>query len=94
MLGGHSNAKPADDDAKGVADSVREHVQQQLGRNFGTFEVQSYTTQVVAGLNYNLKVLVDNEECLHLKVYKPLPHTGQPPQLSSCDAGKTLQDPL
>ena len=54
-----------------------------VGTNHETFEITGYTTQVVAGLNYQLKIHVGDNQYIHAKVYKPLPHTGNPPSVSA-----------
>lgn len=41
-------------------------------------EVHSYTTQVVAGTRYRLKIR-HGDSFLHCEVIKPLPHTNSPP---------------
>lgn len=93
MLGGHSAPKPADEDAQAIADSVKASIEQELGKSFNTFRVNQYTTQVVAGTNYKLKIEADGD-FLHAVVFKPLPHTGEAPSLSKVESGKTLNDPL
>ena len=51
-------------------------------------------TQVVAGINYLFKIEVDNGEYLHVKVYKPLPYTQQPPEVSEVTEGQTADSEL
>lgn len=94
MLGGLSGAKPADQESQSIAEAVRGDIERQLARNFESFQVHSYLTQVVAGLNYKLKVKVGHDEYLHCKVYKPLPHTGGAAELKECEAGKAEGDPF
>ena len=55
-------------------------------------QIETATLQVVAGLNYRLTVAVLRDgECRGVfacTVYKPLPHTGEPPRVTSW--GKAL----
>ena len=53
----------------------------------------SYSTQVVAGVNYLIK-LQSSDKYIHIKVCKPLPHTNQQPFLLAIDANKSLESPL
>lgn len=41
----------------------------------------SYKSQVVAGTNYFAKVDIGDGKFVHLRVFKPLPHTGAGPEL-------------
>ena len=65
-----------------------------LGATFATFDAVKYTTQVVAGTNYKIKVNVGDGKFVHIKVYVPLPCKNAPNELLSQEAGKTLADPL
>ena len=42
----------------------------------GDCKALRYSTQVVAGTNYLVEVQVSAEQCLHVLIFKPLPHTG------------------
>ena len=53
----------------------------------------SYSTQVVAGVNYLIKVQ-SNDKYFHLKVNKPLPHTKKQPFILAIEVDKSLEDPL
>jgi choline-glycine betaine transporter len=75
-----------------VLDGLREAAQEQLGASFQHWALHSFSTQVVAGLIYMMRVQVDDGEVLHVKVVKPLPHTKQPPSIMKIDRGKTLDD--
>lgn len=92
-MGAHGNVKNADENIQNVVNSVRASVESQVG-NVGDYVAVCYTSQVVAGINYKIKVRLNGDNHAHLAVYVPLPHTQQPPVLNSCEAGKTLADPL
>jgi hypothetical protein len=63
-----------------LLDSVRADVEERLTRSFSSFQGIAYRSQVVAGINYLFRVEAD-ELFLLVKIFKPLPHTGLPPQL-------------
>lgn len=77
MMGGHSAYKQPTDEEREFFILQREAVQQQAGGNqFEQFEVVHFTSQVVAGLIYQVKYSVGGGEHVHAKIFKPLPHTG------------------
>jgi cystatin-A/B len=58
------------------------------------YEPLSVKSQVVAGMNYMVKIQVAPDEYIHVKIYKPLPHTHNPPSISEFHTGKTVEDEL
>ena len=94
ICGGFGNARDADDKVKALALQMKPEVEKALGATYGTFEAVKFTTQVVAGTNYKIKVKVGNEQYVHIKVHVPLPNKNAPNQLLSQEAGKTLADAL
>jgi len=52
--------------------------------------------QVVAGMNYWVKIQVGGGDAdyIHAKIFKPLPHTGQPAQLVEVVEGRSVDDAL
>jgi hypothetical protein len=61
------------------------------------FKAIHFKTQVVAGVNYKIKVQAAEEGenvYLHVKVAKPLPHTQQPPFLMEVTSGHSIEDEL
>jgi hypothetical protein len=69
-------------------------IETELGQEFQTFELVDYSTQVVAGTMFLMRVKVDGDEYLHVKIIKPLPHTNQPPAVISALRGMALDSPL
>jgi cystatin-A/B len=94
MCGGFGDAKDADDKVKALALEMKPKAEAALGATFATFDAVKYTTQVVAGTNYKIKVNVGDGKFVHIKVYVPLPCKNAPNELLSQEAGKTLADPL
>lgn len=58
QVGGLGAAKPVDDEVRAVFDTeeVKAKVAEVLGSAPAKFEIHSYKTQVVAGVNYRVKV--------------------------------------
>ena len=94
LCGGFGNARDADDEVKALALEMKPKVEQALGATYGTFEAVKYTSQVVAGTNYKIKVKVGDEKYVHIKVHVPLPAKNAPNELLESEKGKTLADPL
>ena len=82
ICGGHSQAKEPDQEIIQMANNLRSEMESQAGFTFTQFNVLSYTTQVVAGINYKLKIQV-GEKTIDVVIYKPLPHTNQEPTVTS-----------
>ena len=45
-------------------------------------------------MNYIVKVKIGDEKYVHVKIFKPLPHTGEPPEVSDVIVDQTLESPL
>merc|ERR1711931_315487 len=60
--------------------SLKPVAEMKIGRTFPMFNAIAFRKQVVAGINYFVKVQVGTASCIHLKIRKPL--TG-PVQLMS-----------
>jgi len=48
---------------------MRPLVEQQLGKTFEMFKAVTYTSQVVAGLNYKIKASLSNLSIFYLLIY-------------------------
>jgi hypothetical protein len=92
--GGFSDAKEGGPEEQQILDGLKESAQEQLGATFEEWTLHSFSTQVVAGVIYMMRVSVDGGEVVHVKVIKPLPHTNQPPSIMNIARGKTLEDPF
>lgn len=92
--GGPTPAKPAIPEVQEVCDLVRAEVETKAGKNFAEFVAVEYSTQLVAGTNYFVKVHIGSEEYMHIRIFKPLPCNEGNPQLHSFHVGKTKTDNL
>ncbi|XP_065191686.1 cystatin-A-like [Sycon ciliatum] len=93
MLGGAKPARPADAEVQGVCDKVRQEVEQKAngGNAYAMFVATTVSTQVVAGINYFVKVQTGEGAYIHVRVYEDLSQTFT---LSAFKTGMTLDDPI
>ena len=94
ITGGFADVYECTEDIIILANDMKEEVENTLGEIFKVFEPILYTTQVVAGTNYNIKVHVGEEKFIHIKIYVPLPVYNAPNELLECESNKTLFDSL
>ncbi|XP_026716961.1 cystatin-B-like isoform X1 [Athene cunicularia] len=73
---------------------VKPHLEAKEGKKFDVFTAVEFKTQVVAGTNYFIKVHVGNDEFMHLRVFRSLPHENKPLSLHSYQSSKTKHDEL
>ncbi|XP_064413174.1 cystatin-B [Latimeria chalumnae] len=92
--GGLANTKPADPEVQAFCDQVKAAAEEKAGKTFEIFDAKRYKTQVVAGMNYFIKVHVGGEDYVHLRVHKPLPHKSEAISLASIQTSKSEQDEL
>ncbi len=93
MCGGFNQANPATPEIQQLADKFKDPVGLALGRQFTEFTAVSYTTQVVAGTNYKIKVKTDTDH-VHIKVFKPLPCNGTEEELTEYTGGHNAETAL
>ncbi|NWH66655.1 CYTA protein, partial [Geococcyx californianus] len=73
---------------------VKPQLEKKLNRTYPIFKAVEYRTQVVAGVNYCIKVQVSDDEYVHLLVFQALPQENQGPKLVRYWTGKSQDDPL
>ncbi|NXL04592.1 CYTX protein, partial [Mesembrinibis cayennensis] len=73
---------------------VKPQFESRENRMCSDFTAIRYKTQVVAGINYFIKVQISNEAYIHIKVFESLPQENQPPSLVGYQTGKTRDDPI
>ncbi|XP_013813496.1 cystatin-A [Apteryx mantelli] len=94
MPGGLSDTKSATPEVQHIVDQVKPQFESRVNKTHGIFQAIVYRTQVVAGINYFIKVQVSDSMYAHLRVFQSLPHENQGPSLVSYQTGKTRDDPL
>ncbi len=77
-VGGFGQIRAPDADEQLILESVKQEIEQHLSRTVTELRALQVKTQVVAGVNYLIKAKADNHT-IHVKINKPLPHTGRNP---------------
>ncbi|XP_070183494.1 cystatin-A-like [Littorina saxatilis] len=70
--GGWSTTKPATPEIQELCGMIRKPLEKKY-RKFTKYVATEYRQQVVAGMNYLVKIEVDNGEYVHVEIFKPLP---------------------
>uniref|UniRef100_A0A8D1DVJ5 Cystatin domain-containing protein n=1 Tax=Sus scrofa TaxID=9823 RepID=A0A8D1DVJ5_PIG len=73
---------------------VKPQLEEKTKKTYEKFEAIIYRTQVVAGINYYIKVHVGGNSYVHIKVFKSLPYQNKPLELSGYQVDKTKDDEL
>ncbi|KFU98551.1 PREDICTED: cystatin-A [Pterocles gutturalis] len=94
MTGGLSETKPATPEVQCIVNEVKPQFESRQNRTYDMFKAIVYRTQIVAGVNYFIKVQDSDHDYVHLRVFKSLPQENQGPSLVSFQTGKTRDDPL
>ncbi|XP_005386564.1 PREDICTED: cystatin-A [Chinchilla lanigera] len=93
--GGLSEAKPATPEIQEIADKVKSQLEEKTNESYQEFVAVEYKSQVVAGVNYFIKVRVGDHGYVHIKVFKPLPGQNEDTlELSGYQTGKSKEDEL
>lgn len=95
MPGGFGNVREATSEDQEVLQSVVEELRTAHSLSCDEFLALQVTTQVVAGINYLMKVQC-GDKYFHVKIAKPLPHTGRPNFVLAVntDSSLTADSPL
>ena len=94
ICGGWSAETGLSEEEFAMIQSLQDQVVAHLGSAITHFTPIASKKQVVAGMNYWVKIQTGDAAYIHVKIFKPLPHTGQPAQVQEVHAGKTLEDQL
>ena len=86
MCGGFGGGRIPSDDEIAMLLNLKGDVEDRTGKSFPHFSPTSVSTQVVAGTNFAFQVSTDVEDAsklLRVTIFKPLPHSQQPPRVTS-----------
>ncbi|XP_076867632.1 cystatin-B-like isoform X1 [Brachyhypopomus gauderio] len=92
--GGLGPVEKATAEVQKFCDEVKHEAEKKAGENFAIFGAKLFRPQVVAGINYFIKVHVGGQNYVHLRVFQSLPCDGHTVQLTAIQTNKTLDDPI
>lgn len=91
--GGWTDTQQADADTQALINQVKGAVSRQENYPLEPYTAISFKSQVVAGVNFIVKVRVNTDDYIHIRIFQPLPGNGQP-QLINIQNGHTLYDEI
>eukprot|EP00992_Anisonema_acinus_P000771 TRINITY_DN10277_c0_g2_i1.p2 TRINITY_DN10277_c0_g2~~TRINITY_DN10277_c0_g2_i1.p2 ORF type:complete len:122 (+),score=37.69 TRINITY_DN10277_c0_g2_i1:54-368(+) len=99
VCGGVGAAQPVNEEVIAMCNDLKVSAQDKANASgwngvFTTFEPISYASQVVAGTNFFVKVKVSDTQYAHVRIFRPLPHTGAPAEVHSVQMGKSVDDEI
>jgi cystatin-A/B len=94
MCGGFNAESGLSEDEFAWVCSLQDQIVAQLGSAITHFTPVACRKQVVAGTNFWVKIQVGEGNYIHVKIFRPLPHTGAPAEIKEVHPGKTHADPL
>ncbi|XP_004606734.1 cystatin-A [Sorex araneus] len=92
--GGLTEAKPATPEIQEIAEKVKSQLEEKTNETYEEFEAVEYKTQVVAGVNYYIKIRVSEDVYIHIKVFKSLPQENQTLKLIGYQTDKSKDDEI
>lgn len=92
LAGGFGGVRDADVEDQQVLTSVVEELRSAHGLAHDDFRAVKVATQVVAGVNYLMKVVCGEGKVVHVKIAKPLPHTQRPPFVLAVNTDPALTE--
>ncbi|KAI5182104.1 Cystatin-B [Manis pentadactyla] len=94
LCGGLSTTEPATAEIQAIVDQVRSQLEERENKKYTVFKAVEFKSQVVEGTNYFIKVQVDDDDFMHIRVYESLPHTNKPLALTNYQTHKARHDEL
>ncbi|CAI9560618.1 unnamed protein product [Staurois parvus] len=93
-IGGVSEPRTPTAEDQAILDEVKEPYEKQSGTNPKEFKAVLVGTQVVAGTNYSFKEDPGEDTFIHVRVFVPLPGTGEKSTLVPFQLDKKKDDEL
>lgn len=95
MLGGWTESNQLSQEQYQLITSLQPQIEATSGKEFKNgFHPVQIRQQVVAGMNYWVKIQVGESEYIHVKIFVPLPHTGAPAEIKEVTEGHTLEEAI
>ncbi|KAK7172530.1 hypothetical protein R3I93_002596 [Phoxinus phoxinus] len=100
IVGGFTKVRLVTKEVKDICIKVKSQMEKKTGFRFKDFIPILYKSQVVAGINYLVKVVVSQEDgveedkCVHVLIFQALDCNGGKLSVTRVQTHKTIMDPL
>lgn len=91
--GGLARPEQANYEIQQMCNEMRHYMEKEAMRQFNEFKAVQFARQIVAGVNYFVKIHVGGPEYIHARIYEPLPGMGGP-GLHSIQKHKSQHDEI
>ena len=92
---GYTNVMSVSEEEQNIIDNVLDEFQSMSGKTkLNMFKGVAFRRQDVAGTNYLFKVKVGDMDYVHLRVFQPMSHLEEPPQLKAFALKKKRSDQM
>ncbi|XP_027129773.1 stefin-C isoform X1 [Larimichthys crocea] len=92
--GGWSETKDATKEIQSICDEVKCQVKEKTNKKYGIYKAVKYRSQLVAGMNYLIKVHVGCDDYLHIRVLEGFRCDGIDYVLTCVEECHHICDPL
>ncbi|XP_043533842.1 leukocyte cysteine proteinase inhibitor 1-like [Chiloscyllium plagiosum] len=93
LVGGLTEPAAVTEEIQAIVQFLKPLVLERLNKPLHVYHAISYRSQLVAGMNYFIKVVIgDADDYIHMRVFQPLPGSGEKVSLSDIQMGKKLFD--
>eukprot|EP00745_Piridium_sociabile_P023740 TRINITY_DN3707_c0_g3_i1.p1 TRINITY_DN3707_c0_g3~~TRINITY_DN3707_c0_g3_i1.p1 ORF type:complete len:103 (-),score=22.58 TRINITY_DN3707_c0_g3_i1:60-368(-) len=97
-LGGTFIEKPVDDEIIKMCTELQGELEKKTGKTYSSYKPLKYGSQVVAGMNFFVKICVKvgegKPEHIHIRIFKPLPCNGDKCEVHSFQEEKSETDAI
>ncbi|XP_072354156.1 stefin-C-like [Scyliorhinus torazame] len=95
MVGGFSQTAAVTEEIQKLVQKLKADIVTNMGCTPKIFHAIAYRSQMVAGTNYLVKVVVgDGDDYIHVAIFEPLPFSATEPEVTSVETMKRLDDDL
>ncbi|XP_031170416.1 cystatin-A1-like isoform X2 [Sander lucioperca] len=93
MVGGYGPIRVANKETQEICHQVKTHVEKKTGVNYVEYKAVESRFQVVAGINYLIKVHVGGANYIHLEIFQEMRNGGKV-SLTNVKDHQTKDSPL
>merc|ERR1712032_1469639 len=84
VVGGFGQENPVTEEEIEMCNTMRPQIEAKLNDKFVMFEPVSFSSQIVAGTNYTIRIKVGEGQHISVTIFRPLPCNGEELELTDC----------